>query len=811
MRFYSTHTLSGHFSRQRRGSILFLVLASLVFLALICATMLYSTQLEIRAAANGTLAVQNRMTQYSTLSSTLSALPSSVFSAPPASGSLSSAEPSTTRYQGVPLTTRHYQYASLSQNHRASASFAVASAKPHFQFAATAVTSTKSPVTTATSFTTKKTKSTALSTSTLSTSTTLASGITLTDLSGRLNLTDPCLPFETLEKTVSLGLTSASLNIASAPKIAHSLLDAASSLTSGTLLRSAKSVSSQSSSSKTSHSESLVSSALSSGTLRRSDMGVYIAPEQLRARADLSAEQFNAVASLITTWSAAYEIWSDAAGHGHVCVPLQDASASQLFETLRALYPDASVRSLAQYALNIVDHGSAKRAPTQLKLADSNYPLLGYKPNPIISQICSDVITSTEDGDNGEYLQITNPTSSSISLAGWRVQWTGGSYTFGSISLAAGAHVVLTDNISTENSQHLQGIGTFNQIFNVRPLSPNLILEQVGMDLPDASGVVQLLDVDGNLIDYMTYTGGTFQGNSRAFYRTSPFVRAGVLKAAVPFTTGFTTPSNALDAKRWSACLKGTSKPCQTVGDLFSVPLGSTDTTASWFPTLGDSDTTSTTDSVSVFDERLLDAFTQDKVVGAFDANGLLQIWDPASSSTVSTVSRLSNPFPTTSTLTATTAVSNFVSITTSTQPSMCGLINVNTAPVEVLQSLPGMDAAIAKRVVTYRTKMIKQGTARPFDNLSSFVAEPEIWSALSASDHLDAIVKLVPYITWNSISYQILSVTKGESAGKADTAAPRTTRGVAVYRDGKWMLLSVLPLSPATQTAASTTSASKR
>lgn len=991
---HTAPSATGTAASTRRASILFLVLFTLVLLALFTAALLYTARLETIAADNSLRTVQNRLCVKTGLTSVTYTLPPTIWSAPlpPSFPSIATSPPSVATTVAQPPTPTN---SAMRQG----------SASP-------INITTPIPITITTPITTPN--PTSVSNVVPAAGILPSSGFSgkIIDLSSRLNLVNSPLPLDVYEKSLALFMASspsaavaeaaatpstspASANSASpvaSGSMANTLLDAARRAAETKILLQAQARAAVLNKAKAlapSQNQSIeptppltvvtaqpVNSAqvrraanftqprqvTPSGNLQKNQASGTQTPataasstllpesaldealgncvvslETLRQESGISDAAFSMVAPAVTTWSSSYAIWKDADDKAHVCATIATTTGAQFLQILAALYPAAPPELLTQYALNVVDRATSSTAPTQAANPNGDsLPLLGFKPNPVISQVCSDVVKpdgdvtgsgsakdSGKNGDkskknkvstqvraaletnvvgtgsrnNGEFLQITNPFPVPANLAGWRLEWPGGSYAL-SVTLAPRSSLVITNNISDNlgSSANQPGTGSFYAVFNAIPASPNQLVEYSGLNLPKDAGLIQLYDPQGNLADYLQYSGGKYAARNIGNYRTSYFNRIATASTAVPFQNQLPTPSDSFEQDRWNLHVASFGKPCQSAAELLNIPLGNADPTAPWFPALTVSERNDQPDL------RLLDPFVTDDITGCFDESGNLAVWEPdpklraqyaQNGSTSGTQPNVFTPAAATPQAQVTPLSVNGKSgkrgsgnngrisaapgapggtgasagssswgggnaarqsqrqiaalalaterndnssglrnsiaalkkgeasrrgnrggntlaqsgqplssaqpaslvpsspvLTSNTTPLLCGKINLNTASPEILQSLPGLDAAIAGRIIQTRDTLTTPGCLA-FNSLSAFAGSPSVWQGVDPATRLTALGKLLPCVTFNSASYLIEMLSYGSPLPKGQKkGAPLVCRGLLVYRDGGWSLL---------------------
>jgi hypothetical protein len=455
----------------------------------------------------------------------------------------------------------------------------------------------------------------------------------------------------------------------------------------------------------------------------------------------------------------------DADRNRYVRVPLNDASLSDLLATLRTLYPEADQTLLVQFAANIVDKRDADSVPTALSLRPGSYPILGAELTPLIAEVCPDVATLSEDGDNGEYIEIFNPLAQSVDLRGWRLDWGEGEYVIHKV-LPPNGYLILTDDIKNDNDptpeDDAPGMGSFFDVFHTLPVgSQNQIVEKTDMDLPDNAGMVQLFDARGNLTDYLVYRNASYTGVNRGARKLTPFAHLGEVAPAAPYNFTLAQPADDYDQACRLLYLQGMNRPFTSPAELLVIPANLSQPAQSgqsrnWtFPSLADSQGRRP-------DVLLIDSFTMDRLaaVNSVQSDGKLQPWAaPKSAAPLASLEQIAR-----------------------SEPASFGKINLNSAPAEVLKTLPGMDEKLAQRLLKardaarvspnseLRTSNSELVSSPPrYSSLAAFAADESLWQSVPGLQRLRTLFALAPRVTTASSAYSLVAVNVAESekAGK--------------------------------------------
>lgn len=213
---------------------------------------------------------------------------------------------------------------------------------------------------------------------------------------------------------------------------------------------------------------------------------------------------------------------------GYLQLDPNSASAKDMFNLLTARYADLPEELIGQFVANIVDRRDADSYPSEFVLGSKRLSYHGVEITPYINEVCSDVATFEEDGDNGEFIELINPYSTAIDLAGWRLE-TGSSTIRLNGLLPSDGLLVITDDADESldpEPEDEEGMGSLYDIFGTVAFGLNRrIMEDPTFDIPNSSGLVKLYDQDGSIVDAFAYSGGTFNGLNHSFQRLDPRVR----------------------------------------------------------------------------------------------------------------------------------------------------------------------------------------------------------------------------------------------------------------------------------------------
>ncbi len=476
--------------------------------------------------------------------------------------------------------------------------------------------------------------------------------------------------------------------------------------------------------------------------------------EQLEDLMDVpgvTPEIYSAIAPWLTVDSSSLDIWFDPDGHPYARAPLNELDALQIYTLLKTCYPAKDENILRQMAVNIVDRRDTDNIPTVFPDMVGSLPIIGFEYGLVISEVCPDVLTLDADDDNGEYIELFNPLDKAVDLSGYTVSWASSGASQGQLMLSGklepGAHLIITDDLKDDldptpeynNSE----MGCFYDVFKVLPLGKDRIIESFSMDIPNSRGTIALTDPDGNLIDYIVYDAGAFNGINRGFEKTNLFVHTTSAATATPFRNTLSPPAgNEHEVACWLWTRQRMNQPFISAGELLTIPQMYTPAASlepaevPAYPAFAGSR------SDKGLDARLLDIFTlQDRPLDiVFDDKGELVVVY----------------FQTNRKGRAKTQDDGLV-----LAPVRQGLINMNTSPVEVLQLVPGIDASLAEHIVSLRQKSSEPLVLK---SLSDLISTESVWEGRKASDRLHSLIYCAPSVSFMSSSWYVQSTKAGHT-----------------------------------------------
>jgi type II secretory pathway component PulK len=512
----------------------------------------------------------------------------------------------------------------------------------------------------------------------------------------------------------------------------------------------------------------------------------------LKRVANMSDAEFEAIAPYLTTFSSSLDVWWAKSGTAYFRVPINEATDEQIYRALRIAQPDTDENQLRQIAVNIVDRRDTDSVPTVSDDVKGSFPIIGYERTVRISEVCSEVMCVPEDGADGQYIELHNPTDKSINVAGWKLEWGTGAHTLTGTLPANGFLIVTNDLKNDQDSKpetNQTGMGSFYDVFHRLPNGTSeQVLEVPALDLQDnvgSIGRVNLRDQGGHLIDYLTFHSGAFTGQNRGYRKTTPFSHIGALGPATPFADDTRDPDDTYAAACWGILKARMDQPFQSVGELLALPVffseaGAQETqNQKMFPSL---------EGNNALGPNLLDCFRTTAEPDAFDDDGQLRAWQMSQAGTTSksdTVSAASQTSEAEVKQAASHASQSQADTTavpenqpglntedligpqadTEIQPPVSyGKINLNTAPAVVLQALPGLDAELAARIVALQARARKNTTAgqgagnEAFRSFAEFAGAADVWKGVEPVQRLEALLRLLPFISVNSTAFLVTS-----------------------------------------------------
>ena len=483
----------------------------------------------------------------------------------------------------------------------------------------------------------------------------------------------------------------------------------------------------------------------------------FLSLEELQILPSMTPEIFEVVKPYLTIFSASDPVCS-IEGYTIRKVDANTATAREIYEILLLRYPDRDPSLLKQFAVNIVDDRDGDSIPTMLPADNPDKPFLGIEKTPYINEVWPDSLTDDQDGDDGQYIELYNPYEKPISVEGWTIELPGTSVHLTG-SLAPKGFLVVTDDYNNENdpsTEDIEGYGSFYDIFKiVRSGATHRVIEKPELEIPNDSGTVLLKDKSGNLVDYFSYTGGTFTGVKKSFQRKDPRIRIASWDFCSPLKENNRFFGNSANPGSVTPPFKVRDRLYETPADLMEVFSGYTNIldSGSAQKSVKPGQTSSLPllepETQSDLDLRLVDLFT----VGApriLDASSIVKILGIVDEDDLYRLLEKQN-----------------------SKISLYGLLNINTAQAELLEAIPGFSKDLVKEIEQYRNK-IEQSALRgqdpqsqiiPFKNISdvlSFImqipGDKSGFKGLERDQILNRMREIIPYLTVQSRAFTIYS-----------------------------------------------------
>lgn len=531
-------------------------------------------------------------------------------------------------------------------------------------------------------------------------------------------------------------------------------------------------------------------------------------------------------------------------------VNLNRASAEEIYDGLKRLYGSSKNDSLLkQFAVNVIDARDTDSVPTVYPGTTGRNAIVGLERTPFITEVYADARTPEEGGDDGQFVEIYNPWSEALSVQGWRLR-AGSSDILLSGAIPPNGYLIVTDDANGEDdpksSEDLSGTGSLYQIFGVVPNGGNRrVVQNPQFSLTNRGSniTVELYNDDTQLADSFSYNGLREDEDSLYSYqRENPAIRTALRQTATPFALPrVSQPDSELLARLAVSPMNGpfvNEADVLTVFSGFSAPQsasGSGQSTSAgqlWaFPVLGtpnssDASIAALASRSDLLDARLLDVFAlferEQQSAEATTGSGKndsrhknnstsseakkserqpsrnAQAEEVLKEGLQSFESRMKTPAyaEAAASLLDEEAYERFT-LNESVQPVPAishARINVNTAPMLVLASLPGVTTAQAEQLSRKRTlqeeafRLGERGaSAHLFSRQSDLLIDDILFPReLSYQQRLDQLRLLLPNVAFNSRSFRIVSQPRADDAelDEAQRAANRVQALVATDRE---------------------------
>lgn len=298
-----------------------------------------------------------------------------------------------------------------------------------------------------------------------------------------------------------------------------------------------------------------------------------------------SQQEIDKLENFVTVFSQAPEVYNLPDG-GHV--PKISLSApidpEDVFNRLKKAFPHKERALLLQFAANVADFADEDDEPTVLDSTGKKVEIIGetmastgktigVEMVPMITEVYPDSKTSVQYGDDGQFLEISNPWNQSISLVGWSVK-AGSSRIPLTATLPAGGVLVITDNLDSPMPDTPVGEGSLASIFGAIPDgSSKQVITDNSLDLPDRNSQVTLYNPQGRIVDYFAYGAGNSVDSKQSFQRPDPLVRGWKIADATPLLISGSALGNSQARTAWQDGNTTFTK----ISQLFSLSTGYAD------------------------------------------------------------------------------------------------------------------------------------------------------------------------------------------------------------------------------------------
>jgi hypothetical protein len=449
-----------------------------------------------------------------------------------------------------------------------------------------------------------------------------------------------------------------------------------------------------------------------------------------------------------------------------------DAIVAQLRAVYEARLPDDL---LVQYALNVVDRRDPDTTRTEGSTKDG-VVLRGFEVVPFITEVYPNARTLSEQGDDGQFIEIHNPWNEPIDLKGWSLKAGGVTAAFEK-ELPAGGYLVVTDddqdmNDPEENQDSGARTGSLFGIFGVVESGLNRqIVEVPGLSLGDEFGLAQLIDPNGEVADEFAWKNELLDGTTMSHQRLHP---AFALDAIIPATP--LAPTQEWERRRdlpaFFTVPERNDALFSSLAELLAVPSG-------WLDKHG-------ADAAGKL--ALVDQFPR---ISGGDRNldgaitDLFFLGPPASAQ-----ADLSGLDP---------DVARVVLEEAYEQAFRHGLLNINTASRPVLMALPGMDERLADAIVAWRDEVLARVRESeesalpevPFARPSDLLANDELWDGVSDDARIAQYGKMANLITVSSAAFEVTSFILKRDENDPTLLKRQAVRGIVALDSPRGQVLT--------------------
>lgn len=495
---------------------------------------------------------------------------------------------------------------------------------------------------------------------------------------------------------------------------------------------------------------------------------------ELKQIPEIDDNVFKAIAPYVTTFSASEEIYYV----GTKIYPklnVNYASIQEIYDVLSEYFPEKNKVLLQQFAVNIADFRDPDNVPSVFPGSDHILPIIGVEITPYITEIYSDSLTDTSDGDDGQFVELYNPYPVAIDINGWEIVAGGASVKlYGNI--APEGFLIITDDYNETNDpspeDDTEHYGSFYDIFDKVPnKTTKRLIEEPDFNIPDNEGAVYLRDAEGNIIDYQPYKGGIYTGVSRSFQRIDPRVRYVEKLSPTPFQ--FDENNIRQDTLRipLKELINIQNRAFRSPVEVMYVSSGFYDPASDSSEVWGEPSLKINQDTEKI-DSRVIDVFTIAPIMKHHLRDAVARKINPEN-----------NPA-------STRRLKQKIELLE--RPTVIGRININTASYYALLSLPGMSREMAKRIVERRylqsesdvhigeeQSSVSYSEYTPFKTISDLLRRDDLWSDdIKEQERLELFKEWANFITTNSRSFSVVA----QSAPITPAKSPRRSHPISIY-----------------------------
>jgi hypothetical protein len=341
--------------------------------------------------------------------------------------------------------------------------------------------------------------------------------------------------------------------------------------------------------------------------------------------------------------------------------------------------------------------------------------------------------------------------------------------------------MIITDDFDeTEDTEPEDDIPSYGSLFEMFAVLPNgttrLLVVDPQLEIPDTAGVIELLNPNGDLLDWFEYrTPGSEAGRRRSFQRNDPRVRYSQLALCTPFETNSIASPTELFTEAYSEAMPQ-NRPFATPADLMMVFSGWEDAPSEegrgWtYPSIHSADSWT-------IDSRIVDIFSIGPLVAMDEGDE-----DSSEEETASTTN---------------SDTEESADTITEGGEWVLGRINVNTAPRPVLCALPGVDEELAQRILDWRAQMELTWmddpslASPPFVLRGDLLRNESLWDGVSLKDRLEAYRQFVNIIATSSASCRVEATAANVDGQRTPSTSPRSAVASLVARDGQLEVVSL-------------------